>query len=138
MRIIIIIADYLRSVWEKEVPKHKPRLLLMNKYCFHLSATVSLEIESLGRYVGQFSGGLSGVLWGTGGVWALEAVWMLSGPRLWGFSVIAINRCDLEGQSEGGVTLEALEKASKELGFEDFLRYTNMQNMHALCCVVRH
>ena len=47
-------------------------------------------------------------------------------------------RCDLEDESEGGVTLEALEKASKELGFEDFLRYTNMQNMHALCCVVRH
>ena len=40
---------------------------------------------------------------------------------------MAINRCDLEGESEGGVTLEALEKASKELGFEDFLRYTNMQ-----------
>ena len=29
---IIIIADYFREVWTKEVPKHKPRLLLMNKY----------------------------------------------------------------------------------------------------------
>ena len=82
-----------------------------------------------------------GVVWGflgdggcLGSGGCLDAV----GPRLWGFSVIAVNRCDLEGLSEGGVTLEALEKTSKELGFEDFLRYTNMQNMHALCCVVRH
>ena len=29
---IIMIADYFREVWTKEVPKHKPRLLLMNKY----------------------------------------------------------------------------------------------------------
>ena len=31
MIIMIMIADYFRSVWDKEVPKHKPRLLLMNK-----------------------------------------------------------------------------------------------------------
>ena len=48
-----------------------------------------------------------------------------SGHRLWGISVMVINRCDLEGEGEEGVTLEALEKASKELGFEDFLRYTH-------------
>merc|ERR1712203_611872 len=53
--------DNVREVWDKEVPKHKPRLLLMNK-------------------------------------------------------------CDLEGESEGGVTLEALEKAGNEMGFKEFLR----------------
>ena len=42
---------------------------------------------------------------------------------VWAETVMVIIRCDLEGQSEGGVSLEALEKASEELGFDDFLRF---------------
>ena len=56
-------------------------------------------------------------------------VWRL--PRRWGISVIVINRCELEGIYEGGATLEDLEKASSELGFEGFLRYIHIHR-HAL------
>ena len=35
---------------------------------------------------------------------------------------MVLNRCDLEDKGEEGITSEGLEKASSELGFEDFLR----------------
>ena len=46
--------------------------------------------------------------------------------------VISIDRCDLEGESEGGITLDCVEKLSKELGFEGFLRLANLHNAHAV------
>ena len=48
---------------------------------------------------------------------------------------MAINRCDLEGKGEEGVTLEALETASKELGFKDFIRYTMYYMYYTCTCI---
>ena len=49
---------------------------------------------------------------------------MTFGPRLRLFWISSVfTRCDLEGESEGGVTLEALEKAGNEMGFKEVLRY---------------
>ena len=60
---------------------------------------------------------------------------MTFGPRLRLFWISSVfTRCDLEDESEGGVTLEALEKASKDMGFKEFLRYVLLVRFSEVCC----
>ena len=75
-----------REVWVEEVPKHKPRLLIMNKYVLILPRLViwrgprDLSSEICVAGVSErFPEGCLGFVWGLSG-----GVWGLSGPRLCG------------------------------------------------------